>query len=141
MQSVSSSLPVTSTYLPATQSMQSVELLLPGTSMYLPAKHSMQSLSNALPTVSEYLPDAHIVQFDSSGLPVSSTNLPATQSAQSCWPPKGCTVPGLQGSQTWSLLEPVEVSPHLPRRMCPSVHVRLAQRAEGHELLIRPCPV
>ena len=43
MQSVASSLPPTSTYVPTAQSMQLATLPLPAVSTYVPAAHAMQS--------------------------------------------------------------------------------------------------
>jgi hypothetical protein len=69
MQSVSSSLPVTSMYLPAAQSMQSDGSSLPAKSMYLPATHATQpagaeksdpSLEHAIAGVPAY-PAAHSI--------------------------------------------------------------------------------
>ena len=62
MQSAASSLPGTSTYLPAMQSMQSDASSLPHTSMYLPTTQSMQSEASSLPVTSIYLPAMQSMQ-------------------------------------------------------------------------------
>ena len=79
-QSMQASLPISTTYLPAGQSMQSPASSLPEAWTYVPAAQSMQSPAASLPEASTYVPAAQSMQ---ASLPISTAHLPAGQSMQS----------------------------------------------------------